>query len=255
MRSDMTGPRHIRRDVPSAGTKPGSPDAPISVLIVDDHLLFADVILRTLEGDGIEVIAAVATGAEALRVLNDERPDLVLLDLSLSDRSGLAVGQAITERSPGTVVVALTALDDPRLVEQAIRVGFRGYVSKDCRVSQLREAITQAMGGSVVVAHPSPRVGSRSSGSKTEGVALLADQLTQREREVLALLAQGTSSVDMARRLEISPNTLRTHVQSVLTKLQVHSRLEAASFAVRNDLVMEDDWRRESSVQRSRAAS
>jgi DNA-binding NarL/FixJ family response regulator len=240
MRSDMTGPRHIRRDVPSAGTKPGSPDAPISVLIVDDHQLFADVILRTLEGDGIEVIAAVATGAEALRVFNDERPDLVLLDLSLSDRSGLAVGQAITERSPGTVVVALTALDDPQLVDQAIRVGFRGYVSKDCRVSQLREAITQAMGGSVVVAHPSPRVGSRSSGSKSEGVALLAE---------------GTSSVDMARRLQISPNTLRTHVQSVLTKLQVHSRLEAASFAVRNDLVMEDDWRRESSVQRSRAAS
>jgi DNA-binding NarL/FixJ family response regulator len=231
-----------------------SPDAPISVLIVDDHLLFADVIHKTLEGDGMEVIGVVATGAEALRVFQGERPNLVLLDLSLPDRSGLAVGQAITEQSPGTVVVALTALEDPQLVKQAIRAGFRGYVSKDCRVSQLREAITQAMGGSVVVAVPSNRMG-RSRGSTSDGAALLADQLTRREREVLALLARGTSSVEMARRLEISPNTLRTHVQSVLTKLQVHSRLEAASFAIRNDLAMDDDWRRGSSVRRSQAAS
>jgi two-component system nitrate/nitrite response regulator NarL len=140
-------------------------------------------------------------------------------------------------------------------VKQAIRAGFRGYVSKDCRVSQLREAITEAMGAGVVTAVPSHRLGSRTRSSKKGGVALLAGQLTQREREVLALLARGTSSVDMARRLDISPNTLRTHVQSVLTKLQVHSRLEAAAFAVRNELVSDDDWRAGSSVRRSQAAS
>jgi two-component system nitrate/nitrite response regulator NarL len=188
-------------------------------------------------------------------VFQDERPNLVLLDLALPDQSGLAVGQAIMEQSPGTVVVALTALDDPQLVKQAIRAGFRGYVSKDCRVSQLREAITEAMGAGVVAAVPSHRLGSRTRSSENGGVALLAGQLTQREREVLALLARGTSSVDMARRLDISPNTLRTHVQSVLTKLQVHSRLEAAAFAVRNELVSDDDWRAGSSVRRSQAAS
>ena len=203
----------------------------------------------------MDVVAAVESGAEALRVFQDERPDLVLLDLTLADQSGLAVGEAITEESPGTVVVALTAQDDPQLIKQAIRAGFRGYVSKDCRVSQLREAITQAMAGGVAIAVPSNRMASRSRGSTNDGATLLADQLTQREREVLALLAQGTSSVEMARRLDISPNTLRTHVQSVLTKLQVHSRLEAASFAIRNDLVMDDDWRRGSSVRRSQAAS
>ena len=140
-------------------------------------------------------------------------------------------------------------------MKQAIRAGFRGYVSKDCRVSQLREAITEAMGAGVVAAVPSHRRGSRTRSSENGGVALLAGQLTQREREVLALLARGTSSVDMARRLDISPNTLRTHVQSVLTKLQVHSRLEAAAFAVRNELVSDDDWRAGSSVRRSQAAS
>jgi DNA-binding NarL/FixJ family response regulator len=252
----MSGHGRTRNDVQSASAERGSSDAPICVLIVDDHQLFADVIHRTLEADGMEVVAAVATGADALRVFQEERPNLVLLDLALPDRSGLAVGQAIIEQSPGTVVVALTALDDPQLVKQAIRAGFRGYVSKDCRVSQLREAITQAMGAGVVTAVPSHRVGSRTRSSKKEGVALLAGQLTQREREVLALLARGTSSVDMARRLDISPNTLRTHVQSVLTKLQVHSRLEAATFAVRNELVLDGDYRRAgSSVRRSQAAS
>ncbi len=251
----MAGRKRNRKHVPSAGIERGSQGAPISVLIVDDHLLFADVIHKTLEADGMEVVASVGTGGDALRVIQDERPNLVLLDLSLPDRSGLAVGQAIMEQSPGTAVVALDALDDPQLAKQTIRAGFRGYVSKDCRVSQLREAITEAMGGGVVIALASHRGGSRSRDSKSEGVALLADQLTQREREVLALLAQGTSSVEMARRLDISPNTLRTHVQSVLTKLQVHSRLEAASFAIRNDVVTDDDWRRGSSVRRSQAAS
>ena len=251
----MSGHGRTRNDVQSGSTERGSSGAPICVLIVDDHQLFADVIHRTLEADGMEVVAAVSTGADALRVLQDERPNLVLLDLALPDQSGLAVGQAIMEQSPGTVVVALTALDDPQLVKQAIRAGFRGYVSKDCRVSQLREAITQAMGAGVVTAVPSRRLGSRTRSSKKEGVALLAGQLTQREREVLTLLARGTSSVEMARRLDISPNTLRTHVQSVLTKLQVHSRLEAATFAVRNELVLDGDWRAGSSVRRSQAAS
>jgi len=250
----MGGPRRIRTDIP-AGTERRSPNAPTSILIVDDHVLFADVIHKTLEGDGMDVIATVATGAEALRVFHDKRPDLVLLDLTLPDQSGLVLGQAIMERSPDTVVVALTALDDPQLVKQAMRAGFRGYVSKDCRVSQLREAIIQAMGGSVVVAVPSNRMASRSRVSRNDGSTLLADQLTQREREVLALLARGTTSAEMARRLGISPNTLRTHVQSVLTKLQVHSRLEAASFAIRNDLLVDDDWRQGSSVRRSQAAS
>ena len=242
-------------ELPTSSAEGGSPDAPIRVLIVDDHLLFADVIQRTLEADGMDIVAAVATGGEALRVFRDERPTLVLVDLGLPDRSGVAVGEAILEQAPGTVVVAVTALDDPQLVKRVMRAGFRGHVSKDCSVSQLREAIQQAIDGRVVVAAPSHRGSNGSRGPKKEGVKLLAGQLTPREREVLALLAQGASSPDMARRLGISPNTLRTHVQSVLTKLQVHSRLEAATFAVRNDLVSDPDLGRRSSVRRSQAAS
>jgi DNA-binding NarL/FixJ family response regulator len=229
--------------------------ATIRVMIVDDHVLFADVIQRTLEADGWGVVAAVATGADALTVFRTERPNLVLIDLALPDRSGLSVGQAILEQAPNTVVIALTGLDDPQLVKQVLRAGFRGYVTKDCPVSQLREAITQAVDGQVVVAVPTRRGGDRSKSSKKEGVSLLVGQLTPRERQVLALLAQGASSLDMARHLGISPNTLRTHVQSVLTKLQVHSRLEAASFAVRNELVPDGELRPGSFVRRSQGTS
>ena len=254
VRSDMGSVGRTEHDDP-ATTGRGTRTSTIRVLIVDDHVLFADVIQRTLEADGFEVVAAVATGADALTVFRHERPNLVLVDLALPDRSGLSVGQAILEQAPSTIVLALTALDDPQLVKQILRAGFRGYVTKDCPVSQLREAITQAIQGRVVVAVPSRRGGGRSQGSKKEGVALLVGQLTPRERQVLALLAKGASSVDMARDLGISPNTLRTHVQSVLTKLQVHSRLEAASFAVRNELVPDGDLRPGSFVRRSEGTS
>lgn len=253
VRRDMESGR-TEKDDPAA-TGRGTRTATIRVLIVDDHLLFADVIQRTLEADGFEVVAAVATGADALTVFRDERPNLVLVDLALPDRSGLSVGEAILEQAPSTIVIALTAMDDPQLVKQVLRAGFRGYVTKDCPVSQLRQAIAEAIGGRVAVAVPTRRAGSRSRGSKKEGVALLVGQLTPRERQVLALLAQGASSANMARHLGISPNTLRTHVQSVLTKLQVHSRLEAASFAVRNELIPDGELPPGSFVRRSQGTS
>jgi two-component system nitrate/nitrite response regulator NarL len=234
----------------------GARDAPTCVLIVDDHQLFADVIHRTLEADGMELSRAVATGADALRVFQDERPNLVLLDLALPDRSGLAVGQAIMEQSPGTVVVALTALDDPQLVKQAIRAGFRGYGEQGLPGLTTPGGDHPSDGRGCRHRRPEPSRGQPNQ-ELEEGGGCAARRSTHSARggRFSPFSREGTSSVDMARRLDISPNTLRTHVQSVLTKLQVHSRLEAATFAVRNELVLDGDWRAGSSVRRSQAAS
>ena len=132
---------------------------------------------------------------------------------------------------------AVTALDDPQAVKEAMRSGFRGYVTKDVRVQRFVDAVRAALAGQVVIPKQLARaVGGRRSAAERHA-ELLSQQLTRREREVLELLVHGASGREIAERLSISVNTVRTHVQSTLTKLQVHSRLEAATFAVRYGLV------------------
>jgi len=198
-------------------------------------VLFAEAIRVSLEDLGADVVDTVTTGAAALEAALAERPDVILMDLGLPDQSGLAAGHTILEAWPEARILALTALNDRTLVDEAVRIGFRGYLTKDTPVAQFANAVRSAMDGQVVLPH---RLMARVDVSSEEGhAALLADQLTAREREVLELLVQGADGKGVAQALGISQNTVRTHVQSILTKLQVHSRLEAATFAVRHRLV------------------
>jgi two-component system nitrate/nitrite response regulator NarL len=210
--------------------------AAVRVLIVDDHTLFAEAIRRTLDDVGLSVIDIVPLGSEAVEVVDRSHPDIILMDISLPDQSGLAAGRAILERHPDAKIVAVTALSERAAIEEALRIGFVGYLSKDISIEQFVNAIRSAMDGHVVMPRRLSSNGRRTT-HQEEQVALLASQLTPREREVLALLVEGVSGEVAARRMGISSNTVRTHVQSILTKLQVHSRLEAATFAVRNHLV------------------
>jgi two-component system nitrate/nitrite response regulator NarL len=207
------------------------------VLIVEDHLLFAEAITPQLEAGGIDVIGVVTTGEDAVAVAGREQPDVVLVDLGLPGLSGLETGIAILADAPQTSVLALTASEDTRSVKDALRAGFSGYLTKDIPVREFVDAVRAALGGQVVVSRRSASAvtGERASGA--DGADLLAEQLTVREREVLRMLVEGASGQQISRGLRISPNTVRTHVQSILTKLQVHSRLEAATFAVRHGIV------------------
>lgn len=181
------------------------------------------------------MVDAVTSGEAGVAAALRERPDVVLMDLGLPDQSGLAAGAAILAAWPGAKVLALTALSDRALVEEAIRLGFRGYLTKDTPVAQFANALRSVVDGQQVLPH---RLAPASGPSREDGhAAFLAAQLTQREREVLGLLVQGSDGRSIARHLAISQNTVRTHVQSILTKLQVHSRLEAATFAVRHKIV------------------
>ena len=201
---------------------------------MDDHLLFAEAIRAALQDAGMGVSAAVVNGRDAIAFLETERADVVLMDLGLPDRSGLAVGQEILDRWPETKLLAVTALDDPRAVDDALRTGFRGYLTKDTPVARFISSLEAIVDGQVVVPHRLIPGGHRRG--PADDISLLVTQLTSREEEVLGLLMEGADGRTMARRLGISRNTVRTHVQSILVKLQVHSRLEAATFAVRHHL-------------------
>jgi two-component system nitrate/nitrite response regulator NarL len=197
--------------------------------------LFAEAIRSALDDAGMDAVGVVTSGRAALAYLEDDRPDVILLDLGLPDRSGLAVGREILDSWPEAKLVVLTALDDPKAVEEAMRAGFSGYLTKDTPVSRFVSSIEAIVAGQVVFPHRFARRGERVGSG--DSVWLLISQLTPREREVLGLLVEGADGRTIATRLGISRNTVRTHVQSILTKLQVHSRLEAATLAVRHRVV------------------
>jgi two-component system nitrate/nitrite response regulator NarL len=207
------------------------------ILIVEDHTLFADAIRSSLDDLDMEVLDPCPDGATALEAVRREPPDLVLLDIGLPGQSGLAVGRQILEMAPGTRVVALTAMEDVRTMREAMSAGFHGYLTKDVALRQFVGSIRAVLDGQMVLPHRLARRASGMASPEDQAAGLLAQQLTSREREVLALLVSGTNSGEIARRLTISPHTVRAHVQGILTKLQVHSRLEAAAFAIRHGIV------------------
>jgi two-component system nitrate/nitrite response regulator NarL len=206
------------------------------VLMVEDHKLFTDAVGPALEDSGMEVIGTARDGAEAVAAVRRERPDVVLVDLGLPDVGGLELGRTLLELLPDATLLAVTALNDPGTVREALVAGFRGYVSKDLPLPRFIESVRAAMAGQVVVPHSSPPVPAVVRSPEERHAELLGRQLTSREFEVLGLLVEGATTTDMARRLSVSPNTIRTHVQNILDKLQVRSRLEAAAFAVRHGL-------------------
>jgi DNA-binding NarL/FixJ family response regulator len=203
------------------------------VLIVDDHKLFAEAIRLTLERDGMEVIIAF-TGSDAREAARRELPDVVLLDIGLPHESGLSVGRDILAEHPEMKVLIVTSLEDERAVHEAVRSGFHGYLTKDTKLERFVGGIHAAVDGQLVL--PQRLAQRRRANGMDDDASLLASQLTPKEREVLGLLAEGANSAEIARRLQISPNTVRTHVQSILAKLQVHSRLEAVAFAARHGM-------------------
>lgn len=207
----------------------------IRVLIVDDHLLFAEAIGQTLSGMGMTLVDIATSAGQAMPAVREQRPDLVLVDVGLPDQDGIALGRAILDEAPDTKVVALTALEDETTVQDALRSGFHGYLTKNSQPERFRRALESVADGQVVFPHRLARPAT-GDGEASEA-ELLARQLTPREIEVLQLLAEGASSTVIADELSVSSNTVRTHVQGILTKLQVHSRLEAAAFAVRHELV------------------
>lgn len=211
--------------------------APIRVLIIDDQTLFAEAISSYLRKQHMDVVGVATNGADALDLVRREAPEAVLVDIGLPDQSGLIVGATILRERPDTIVVAVTALDDPRVSKRAARAGFQGFLTKSSNLQQFVASVRTVLDGEMVFPRrPLPGVGSADGES---GPAV--DQLTRRERQVLGLLSRGATSQSIADALGIAPNTVRTHVQNIFTKLHVHTRLEAVAVATRHGVVAAEE--------------
>jgi DNA-binding NarL/FixJ family response regulator len=189
-------------------------------MIVEDNFLFAELIADLLREEGAEIVGLASNGRDALALARREAPEVVLMDLGLEGVDGLTVGRAILAERPETKVVAVTARRDKRALDEAGASGFAGYVSKDVPLPRFLSIVRRILEGHT----PSPILG---SGVRQPAAALA--QLSARERTVLELLREGLSTEAIARSLGVSKNTVRTHIQRILMKLQVHSRLEAVA--------------------------
>ena len=215
---------------------PVSESHPIRVVLVDDHEMVAESFRRVLASQlDIEVIATVGTVASALDAVTALVPDVVLMDYLLPDGNGVTAARDILARFPDMKVILLTGSDAPAALPGAIEAGCAGYLEKTSALDALAGAVRAAAVGQIVLSVADLRTVASGQG---------VEALTRREREVLGLLAEGCGNKEIAARLGLRLNTVRNHVQNVLVKLGVHSKLEAVSAATRRGLVLPQTGRR-----------
>jgi two-component system, NarL family, nitrate/nitrite response regulator NarL len=209
-------------------------DRLIRVLIVEDHRMFSQALSAALdEADDIAVTSAVSTAAAGIQAAAETNPDVVLMDYRLPDGNGVEAARRIKETQPGVRIVMLTASSDDNILRQAIEAGCAGYLTKDHTLEELILAVRAAHNGEAVI---SPAMLSRLVARGADRTSPGSD-LTARESEVLRLLAQGLPNPAIAATLGIRVATVRNHVQSVIEKLQAHSKLEAVAVALRRGLI------------------
>ncbi len=217
-------------------------DAPIRVMVVDDHPMWRDAVARDLAEAGYDVVATAADGAQALRVAGAARPDVVVLDLQLPDMSGVEVTRGLRAAHPAAHVLVLSASGEQQDVLDAVKAGAVGYLLKSAARAEFLDAVRRTAGGDAVF---TPGLAALVLGefrrlaaapASDEAAAL---QLTERETEILRMVATGLSYKQIATRLVLSHRTVQNHVQNTLGKLQLHNRVELVRYAIEHGLADE----------------
>src|ERR1700689_1311172 len=217
---------------------------PIRTLIVDDHALFRRGLEIVLVSEpDIEVVGQAGDGTEAVQKAGESVPDIVLMDVRMPRSSGIQACRAIKDVAPSAKIIILTMSDEEEDLFEAIRAGASGYLLKDIPLDDLAEAVRSVHGGQSLI---SPSMAGK---LLTEFATLArrdaeepprqvpAPKLTDREMQVLKLVARGMNNRDIAKELFIPENTVKNHVRNILEKLQIHSRMEAVMVAVREKLI------------------
>ncbi len=225
---------------PGAAPRP----EPIRTMIVDDHALFRRGLEMVLEEEpDIELVGQASDGAEAVEKAAESLPDVVLMDIRMPRSSGIEACRAVKEAAPSAKIIILTISDEEEDLFEAIRAGASGYLLKDIPLDEVAEAVRSVHGGQSLI-NPSMAgklLSEFATLERRDGEAraqeVPAPKLTEREMEVLKLVARGMNNRDIAKELFISENTVKNHVRNILEKLQIHSRMEAVMVAVREKLI------------------
>jgi DNA-binding NarL/FixJ family response regulator len=210
------------------------------VLLVDDHDLFRTGLRNLLEEQGILIVGEADSGTEALKKIREVAPDVVVMDLNMPGISGVEATRQIAMVAPLTRVLVLTISDQDADVMDAILAGACGYLLKDSSIQDLMTGIRAAAAGESLV---SPAIASkvlqslRATGSSHHEAELIRSELSDREIQVLKLIANGKDNAHIAAELHISPKTVKNHISNILMKLQIDNRIQAAVYAVRSGLV------------------
>lgn len=208
---------------------------PISVLLIDDHTLFRSGIRSLLQRHPeFDVVGEAADGVEGIKRAKQLKPQVVLLDLNMPGMSGLETLQLLLQDCPDSAIVMLTVSEDAQDLAAALKAGASGYLLKNIDTDYLTRAVRRAAAGETVVAEAmtSKLVAQLQAGTRPAEPASDLDRLTPREKEILDCLARGESNKVIARSLDLSESTVKIHVQNVLKKLNLSSRVQAAVFAV-----------------------
>jgi len=215
------------------------------VLIADDHALFRRGLEMVLQGEaGLELVGQASDGQEAVELAGEVVPDVVLMDIRMPKMTGIEAARAMKEVAPSIKIVILTISDEDEDLFEAIRAGAIGYLLKDIPLDELADSvravhdgqslINPAMAGKLITEFATL---ARRDSDEEPSKHAPALKLTDREMEVLRLVARGLNNRDIAKELFISENTVKNHVRNILEKLQTHSRMEAVMIAVREKLI------------------
>jgi DNA-binding NarL/FixJ family response regulator len=209
------------------------------VLLVDDHDLFRSGLRTLLDDQAVDVVGECANGADALEAVRELAPDVVVMDLNMPGLTGVEATRQISSVAPLTRVLVLTISDEDSDVMDAILAGACGYLLKDTKIPELLQGIHAAAIGESIV---SPTIAAkvlqrvRASGPIRDGAAVIRAELSDRELQVLKLIANGKDNASIAADLHISPKTVKNHISNILMKLQIENRIQAAVYAVRSGL-------------------
>ena len=212
----------------------------VRVLLVDDHDLFRTGLRNLLEERGVQIAGEASTGAEAVRLVREVAPDVVIMDLHMPGMSGIEAIRQIASIAPLARVLVLTISDQDDDVLHAILAGACGYLLKDSSVDELIRGIEAAAVGESLV---SPSIAGkvlqqvRARAASPELAETVRAELSQRELDVLKLIASGRDNAMIAAELHISPKTVKNHISNILMKLQIENRIQAAVYAVRSGIV------------------
>ncbi len=207
------------------------------VMIVDDHAIWRGGVRSMLEDTEFEVVAEASSGKEALSVLEDAKPEMVLLDIRMAGGDGLDALIAIKKRSPGVSVVMVTTYDNPTYMARAVAGGASGYILKGVGQDEFIETLRAVANGEMLISRDALVRSLRSVSSQGEASGELIIPLTEREIEVLRLVATGLNNREIGAILFIAEGTVKTHVEHIISKIGVSDRVQAAVWAARNQVL------------------